>query len=177
MKTIVAGQMILLLVLTQAFGQDAPQREWKSYGKEVQLQDVTPLKSLLAKGTAAHHKEVVVEGVVSEVCQGRGCWMVVDDGDSHVRVEFENYGFFVPWDSKGKRVKLQGYLTEKTISAAAAKHMAEEMEKPPVAVDEVQDKQTITIFLAGGVLMEGGSEISREQREAIRGEHQHHDHE
>jgi hypothetical protein len=178
MRTIVAGFIAVIFIAVQAFSQETPaQHGWRSYGKGVHLDKITPLKTLLAKGKPKSQKEVVVSGVVTEVCQRRGCWMVVEDGGSHVRVEFEDYGFFVPWDSKGKRVKLQGYLKDKTISAAAAMHMAEEMEKPPFERDKVQDKQTITIFLATGVSMEGGSEISEEQLEVIHGDHEHHDHE
>lgn len=178
MKTIAAGFTVLILIAVQALSQEtAVQQEWKSYGKGVRLEKITPLKTLLARKPTMPQKEVAVAGVVTEVCQKRGCWMVVNDGGSHVRVEFEDYGFFVPWDSKGKRVKLQGYLKKKSISAAEAKHMAEEMEKPPIEQDKVKDRQTITIFLATGVSMEGGSEISEEQLEVIHGDHEHHDHE
>jgi hypothetical protein len=168
--------MLLSVVLQQSFSQDVAV-EWKSYGKGVQLDKATPLKSLLEGKEKVIQQEVMVEGIIKESCQSRGCWMVLEDDESSVRVEFENYGFFVPWDSKGKKVKLQGSLKEKTVSASAAKHMAEEMDKPPVQKDRIREKQTITVFLATGVAMEGGSELSDEQLEIIGGAKEHHDHE
>lgn len=178
MKNIVPRIVLtLFLAVPLLHGQEkATQVAWRDYGNGVKMKEMTPLKSLLDRGKDALGKEVVVEGVVTEVCQTRGCWMVVEDGESHVRVEFEKYGFFVPWDSKGKKVKLQGRLTEKTVGAAAAKHMADEMSKPPVEKKQIQEKQTIVIFLASGVSMESGSEISQKQMEVI-GESKEHHHE
>jgi len=126
--------------------------------------------------------EVLFEGTISEVCQNKGCWMVVGDGGEHVRVEFKDYGFFVPRESQGKKVKLQGKLSDKTISPEAAEHMASEMKDPPIKSGEVKEQQNITVFVASGVLIKGGTDIDPEQKDIIEGKkeaegHQHEDHE
>ncbi len=53
-------------------------------------------------------EEVWLEGVLSEVCQSRGCNLVIDDGTHQVRVRFKDYEFFVPTDSAGKKGMVRG---------------------------------------------------------------------
>ena len=143
--------------------------EWRSYGQGVILQKPTSLGAVLSNKSAHLKKEVMIEGTISEVCENKGCWMVVEDGGKNVRVEFKDYGFFVPWDSKGKKVRLQGSLQSKTISVAAAEYMASEMKDPPIAKGKTRKEQKITVFVATGVAIEGGSEISDEQKAIIEG--------
>jgi hypothetical protein len=51
---------------------------------------------------------VVVEGVVSEACWIRGCWMTLssETGESHIHVTFN--GFTVPRNSKGWKARVMG---------------------------------------------------------------------
>jgi hypothetical protein len=71
-------------------------------------------------------KTVKTEGVVSAVCQEKGCWMTLKSGVEAVRVTFKDYGFFVPKDSAGRTAVMEGVFNVKTISEAKAKHYAEE---------------------------------------------------
>lgn len=159
------------------FGQaGTEQQSWKSYGEPVRLKKATSLATLLKTKDQMLQKEVLIKGMISEVCENKGCWMVIEDGKEHVRVEFANYAFFVPWDSNGKKARVQGRLKEKTISASTAQHVAGEMKKPPVQKDKIQDKQTIIVFVASGVAIEGGGAISPEQQAIIEGKNEHHEH-
>ena len=58
--------------------------------------------------TADAGKQVLIEGTIGDVCQAKGCWMTVRDQDQEVRVEFKDYGFFVPYSAGGKPVRLEG---------------------------------------------------------------------
>ena len=149
---------------------------WKSYGGKITLDKATPLASILERQETADSSEVLFEGAVLEVCQGKGCWMVIGDSATNVRVEFKNYGFFVPWDSEGKKVKVQGLLKDKSISAEAAKHMAEEMKHPPVKMEDIKDQQTTTVLVVSAVSINGGSQISAKQRTVIEGKMKHEEH-
>ena len=130
---------------------------------------MTPLTEALDDLQEFEGEGLLVCGEVTEVCQGKGCWMVVECGDSHIRVEFKDYGFFVPWDSKGKKVRMQGTIGPKKISEAMAEHMVAEMRKPPVEKGKVKGEQEIMVFIASGVAMQDGSEIGDEQRAIIDG--------
>lgn len=61
-------------------------------------------------------------GQITEVCQKKGCWMVLIDDDVMARVRFKDYGFFVPAMSHGKPSEVYGDLTKKTLTAKQARH-------------------------------------------------------
>ncbi len=66
-----------------------------------------------------------LSGRVGLVCQQKGCWMMLTDGDASVRVKFGNDAFFIPKDASGA-AQVFGQLEEFKMSTAHAKHMAED---------------------------------------------------
>lgn len=195
MKTSISSIAVAILFFTQSgFSQEpkakshtstqprkATTTAWKTYGDKITLKKTASLSEVLKNPRLFERKEVLVEGMISEVCQNKGCWMVVDAGDMHVRVEFKEYGFFVPWDSDLKMVRMQGVLEKKLISAKAAEHMAAEMKHPPTDKNNPNTEQTIMVFTANAIAIKGGSKINSEQQDAIDGKkekegHEGHDH-
>lgn len=75
---------------------------------------------------AVKGKEIKVSGMAAEVCQNKGCWLMLTDGATSARVTFDKYSFFVPTNSSGKQVTLVGRLEEKVLSEEEAKHYAED---------------------------------------------------
>ncbi len=84
------------------------------------------LADLVKDPAAWTGKTVRTEGVVSAVCQEKGCWMVLKSGEKSVRVTFKDYGFFVPKDSAGATVVLEGVFAVKTVPEKTARHYAHE---------------------------------------------------
>lgn len=95
-------------------------------------------------------KTVKIEGEVKDVCQTKGCWLVVTDGKREMRVSFKDYSFFVPKDSAGKKVTLEGVIQKKTISEDHAQHIAEES-KTKVDPDTIKGPQQVVTLVATGV--------------------------
>lgn len=75
-------------------------------------------------------KTILVEAVAQDVCQSKGCWMTIADGEGDpIWVAWGTgcggkYAF--PKDVGGKRVLVQGSFYEKEISPKDAEHLAEE---------------------------------------------------
>ncbi len=85
------------------------------------------LAALLKDPTASEGKEVALEGTVRKACEKKGCWMELAPGDANakgpgVRVTFKDYGFFVPLDSAGSKVKIEGVVSVKELSDERVKH-------------------------------------------------------
>lgn len=78
--------------------------------------------ALLAAPEAHDGQTVVVTGAVAEVCQNKGCWMLLKDGGREVRVTFKDYAFFVPKDCAGSQVEVKGVFAVTQIPAADAAH-------------------------------------------------------
>jgi hypothetical protein len=69
---------------------------------------------------------VKIQGQITEVCQAKGCWMILVDGDTYARVTFEDYGFFVPIETSMQRSVVYGVLTESVLTGAQADHYAQD---------------------------------------------------
>jgi hypothetical protein len=107
------------------------------------------LADLVKDPAAWAGKTVTTEGVVSAVCQEKGCWMVLKSGDQSVRVTFKDYGFFVPKDSAGATAVMEGVFNVKTIPEARAKHYAGET--PGGKPDAIKGDQKELSLVASGV--------------------------
>ena len=76
------------------------------FGKPLKGLKATPLSAVLL--SAKDGDTVRLEGKAETVCKNKGCWVTLRDGDATVHVTFEGYSFFVPKDSAGKKVALEG---------------------------------------------------------------------
>ncbi len=68
-----------------------------------------------------------------------------------VRVTFKDYGFFVPKDIVGKKVRIQGKLTEKTMSVKEQKHYLEDEGAPKTELAKITEPKFVYEFIADGV--------------------------
>jgi hypothetical protein len=77
--------------------------------------------------------EQAFSGRVGKVCQKKGCWMMLTDGETMVRVE-TGYRYFLPTDAQGKAVVI-GRLHAVEVSAEQAEHMARDAGDTQVLAD------------------------------------------
>jgi hypothetical protein len=83
-----------------------------------------PLASALVPSNVG--REIVLQGKVADVCQMKGCWMVLTDGTHALRTTFKDYGFFVPKDLAGRAVVVEGVLTRESVDEKTRRHYAED---------------------------------------------------
>ncbi|MGZ5441697.1 MAG: DUF4920 domain-containing protein [Thermoanaerobaculia bacterium] len=137
----------LLLVATTLFAGETISRG-AAIAKDAKS---VPLATVLASPAEYTKTPVVVEGVVTNACERKGCWMQLQpapDADQSVRVTFKDYGFFVPLDSKGMKARAEGVTTVKKLSKAEADHLEEEGAK----LKRNEDGSAVEVsFVANGV--------------------------
>jgi hypothetical protein len=96
-------------------------------------------------------KKVVIEGVVTRVCQAEGCWVEIgpkSQADGKIRVTFD-HKFAVPKDSSFMEFRAEGTLKVKTLSREAVEHLVkEDGAKIKTNLDGTANEVT---FLATGV--------------------------
>ena len=119
------------------------------FGTELTLSEPTALADIVASPERFDGKPVLLIGHVADVCQRKGCWTVLQDGDATIRVRFEDYGFFLPKDASGRRALIQGLVSIKTLSEAEARHYAEESKTGDPA--KIHGPQHELGFMASGV--------------------------
>lgn len=120
------------------------------YGAAMPEGAATPIGTVLAQPADYAGKTAKFSGRVTKVCQKKGCWMVLADGEQSARVMFGRDDFFIPKDSSGEAI-VHGTLIMKAMSEAEAKHMAQDGGQDPSQVSgpkiEVQITATSVMLL------------------------------
>lgn len=119
---------------------DAPSQSTGHFGAPFSVAASVPLtKAIGSSATGA----VLVSGTVEAVCQKKGCWMVVKDGDKTARVMMKDHAFAVPIDARGKAVLVEGELTKRTFDEAQVKHLEQDRGGDPKAVSGARDEHVL----------------------------------
>lgn len=92
---------------------------------------------------------------IEEVCSKKGCWMKLPAGETEetIMVRFKDYGFFMPLDSKGNEVIVEGKAFVKEVSVEELKHYAEDAGKSKEEIAKITKPKLELAFEANGVLM------------------------
>ncbi|OIQ29600.1 MAG: DUF4920 domain-containing protein [Bacteroidetes bacterium MedPE-SWsnd-G2] len=130
---------------------------YMSFGEEITDQDVVSaadLKSTYGKLAAGDTLTVKAKAKVKEVCQVKGCWMMLDiNADEDVRVKFKDYGFFMPKNISGQEVIVHGKAYVNEVSVEEQRHYAEDAGKTEEEVLAITEAKKTMSFLADGVLL------------------------
>jgi hypothetical protein len=137
--------LALILVPPAAAGESG-----KHFGAKFTDAKLVPLADVLADVDTFSKAPIKVEGTIKDVCQQKGCWLVVTDGKRQMRVSFKDYGFFVPKDVKDRTVVLEGLVSKKTLTEGAAQHYASESTEK-VDPSTIQGPQEVIAMVATGV--------------------------
>lgn len=142
--------LLFLLVLLVGMTAMARQKSDRHFGEAFTDAKVVALDEVISNVEKYAGKQVKVEGEIKDVCQAKGCWLVVTDGERAMRVSFKDYGFFVPKDAAGKRVVLEGKVEKKIISEMHAQHLAQES-KEKKDPSTIKGPQEVITMVATGV--------------------------
>ena len=102
------------------------------YGNQISLIDSQKIKTMIDNADQYLNTDVLISGLILEVCPMRGCWINVKDNDSEsvIRVKVTDGEIIFPLSSKGKQVNVQGIFTKLEFTEEQAKmwkiHLAEE---------------------------------------------------
>ncbi len=118
-----------------------------SYGKPLPQGASTPIAQAIAAFDAHAGKSARFSGRITQVCQAKGCWMVLEDDGQTARVMFGDHAFALPKDSSG-RAEVHGVLSRKTLTPAQVQHLQEDAKGLPVSPVEYR-------IVADGVVLLG----------------------
>ena len=126
------------------------------YGDKITADDRISTADLLIEMASADSLDTKVEGKILKTCAKKGCWMNIDIGNGqHMRVTFENYGFFVPTEGvEGKTAIMQGQAKKVVTSVDALRHFAEDAGKSEEEINAITEPKEEITFVATGVIIE-----------------------
>jgi hypothetical protein len=141
----------LLFAVATASADKAPKVE--KFGAALSPAKAIALTTLLKSPDAYASKTVVVDGKVRAACMKKGCWMelapTAAKGAQGCRVTFKDYGFFVPTNSAGADVRVEGVVATRVVPAAEVAHL--EAEGATFAVKEKDGSARELSIVATGV--------------------------
>lgn len=104
----------------------------ETYGKKLNtaLEEVS-ISDLAIKSQQYLNQAFKVETRIAKVCQKKGCFFIAQQNEHVIRVSFKDYSFFIPTDSSGKTVLLNGELIQKEMSEEQAAHFTTDLNAAP----------------------------------------------
>lgn len=165
MKTILTFSVIAMLVFScKSNGQDAEKQEvvkgeiaYASFGDKINDDNVMSTKQMaetyksMSVGDTINVKTMAK---VTEVCQNKGCWMILTlENGEEARVKFKDYAFFMPKDIAGKEVILNGKAFVNEVPVEEQRHYAEDAGKTKEEIAAIPEPKKTYSFEADGVLI------------------------
>jgi hypothetical protein len=117
--------------------------------------ELVPFDDLVATPEAFEGRTMQTEGVVRMNCQKRGCWMEVrspsDAASPGITVRFVDYAFFIPLDSRGTIVRVEGGIAIDELSKGEVDDLISEGHDPGIVREDGTAR--VVTFTAAGVEM------------------------
>ena len=136
----------------------APAGDYTAYGGGFADGAAVPVSEAIAAFESPTDTPALFSGRITEVCQAKGCWMVLEHEGRTARVMFGNDAFFLPRDASGCAV-VHGVLARKQLTPAQARHLGEDGGKglpvDPVEYRIVADGVRVVDAVAQTVELEG----------------------
>lgn len=106
---------------------DAPVANWTHYGAPFAVNDITLASAVLGSPAEAIGKTLRLEGRLTEVCQKKGCWVVMADDAGHtLRVTMKDHAFGVATTDGGKVAQVEGTVVSKPVDPETEAHYRSE---------------------------------------------------
>jgi hypothetical protein len=99
----------------------------KSFGAGIKLAQSTSIDAILTSPKDWNGKTVRVEGMITDVCPSRGCWMEIAGEKSGQKLKFKvtDGEMVFPMEAKGQRATAEGVIAVQELSVEESKQYAE----------------------------------------------------
>ena len=103
----------------------------QEFGKKFDTSSLTPISKLIAQTESYKDKDVVIKGMITNVCSYRGCWMefASDKKYQTLRLKVRDGDMVFPVNAKGKTAYAIGKISSRTFSKKQLITMAEKRAK------------------------------------------------
>ncbi len=117
--------MSIRMLVAVALFAVAPAQAERLFGSAMPEGNALPLAQALTDPASFGEPARKFSGRVTEVCQKKGCWLMLEDDGRAARVMIQDHGFAIPVDASGQAT-VYGVLGSKDLSPDAALHLAED---------------------------------------------------
>ena len=144
--------LLMLLAVTSAYSQ-----KYASFGAKISQDGALTKEKMTAKYAKLKEGDTIVvkfRSKIQDVCSKKGCWMNLELANGEKAfVKFKDYAFFMPLNSAGSEVIVNGKAFVSVESVAELKHYAKDAGKSKAEIDKITKPETSYSFMADGVLI------------------------
>ena len=129
---------------------------YASFGDKINDEDVLSKEEIIEKYNSLKSGDtafVKFTTKVNEVCQSKGCWMLLDLDEEEAMVRFKDYGFFMPKNIADREVIVNGKAFVSEMSVDEQRHYAEDAGKTQEEIEAITEAKRTLSFEADGVLI------------------------
>ncbi|GAA0879715.1 hypothetical protein GCM10009119_26840 [Algoriphagus jejuensis] len=125
-----------------------------NYGNIVQADEIFSTAEMISSVEVEGEFVGKVSGEIKEVCTKKGCWFAMDlpNGES-MRVTFKDYGFFLPTNSQGFPIVIEGVATLTETDVETLRHYAEDKGGTKEEIEAITAPERKITFEATGALV------------------------
>lgn len=118
-------RIIVLTLALAALGLGAG--EARKYGKPLALKEETKVSEILSQPDKFAGKTVKVKGLVTDVCEERGCWIKIggDQKGQEIMFKVEDGVIAFPVAAKGSEVVAEGTVSKRVLTVEQQKAMCD----------------------------------------------------
>jgi len=147
--------MAMTLSACNQMGKKAEKQDaGEYYGEKITAEGAVEAARLTELMKGKDSLNVKLSGTINSCCQKKGCWMMVDIGnDQEMRVSFKDYSFFVPLESAGRKVVMEGIARYEVTSIEDLKHYAQDAKQTQAQIDSITEPEKDLVFEASGVIL------------------------
>lgn len=125
-----------------------------NYGNIIEVEKVASTSEMVSTVETEGTFNGKISGEIKEVCTKKGCWFSMElPGGESMRVTFKDYGFFIPTNSQGFPIVLEGVATLTETDVETLKHYAEDQGKSKEEVEAITAPKREITFEATGVVI------------------------
>ena len=134
---------------------DVPAEKGAKFGIEITADNAVDVDAMLTNVLKNEGKktEVKIVGEVVEVCQMKGCWLRIKNGNENITVKMKGHKWFVPAALVGKKIVIEGTAEMKLTSVDDLKHFAEDAGKTKEEIDAIKEPKKEVVVEAKGILV------------------------
>ncbi|MCB9073308.1 MAG: DUF4920 domain-containing protein [Bdellovibrionaceae bacterium] len=125
--------------------------EKKTYGSSDFAAPEVKLAQVLKEFSNYKDQKITMEGTVKQVCQEKGCWLKFEDQNLSIRTVMKNYGFTVPKDIRGKKIRITGVMEQKELPVKVVHHYMRDEGLSEEEIKKVNTPQKVFQFVADGI--------------------------
>lgn len=151
--------LVMLIAVSSAYAQNkaTSSDKYASFGAKITKKGAISKEQMTAKYAKLKAGDTIIvkfRSKINDVCSKKGCWMNLDLAKGEKAfVRFKDYGFFMPLNSAGSEVIVNGKAFVSVESVAELRHYAKDAGKSKAEIEKITKPETTYSFTADGVLI------------------------